>query len=103
MGSQLSCEIIRLRDKANKFNRLRIQSAQALMKKEELNIFQSLPLLFHFNLPTLPGYINHDVPTGICQYEITDTDQQFNILCGIIYSRSRHIDFTLERRSSSRS
>lgn len=76
MGSQLSCEIIRLRDKADKFNRLRIQSAQALMKKEELNVFQSFPTLFHFNLPTLPGFINADVPTGISQYEITPSTQQ---------------------------
>ena len=52
-GFQLSCEIIRLRDKANKFNRLRIQSAQVLMNEEELNVFQSFPLLFHFNLKNI--------------------------------------------------
>jgi adenylate cyclase class 1 len=74
--SQLSCEIKKLCDKANKFNRLRIQSAQVLMNKDELNVFQTFPLLFHFNLPTLPGYINDDVPTGISQYEVTEKAYQ---------------------------
>ncbi|PKF60526.1 class I adenylate cyclase [Psychromonas sp. psych-6C06] len=68
----MSCEIIRLREKADKFNRLRIQSAQVLMNEDELNVFQSLPLLLHFNMPSLPGYINADVPTGISQFNLTE-------------------------------
>lgn len=76
VGFQLSCEIIKLHDKANKFNRLRIQSAQVLMNEDELNVFQAFPLLFHFNLPTLPGYISGDVPTGISQFETNQTHQQ---------------------------
>ncbi|WP_354623130.1 class I adenylate cyclase [Psychromonas sp. MME2] len=65
-------EIKRLCQKADQFNRLRIQSAQVLMNEEEINVFQTFPLLFHFNHPTLPGYIDGDVPTGIHLYEITD-------------------------------
>ncbi|WP_019616414.1 class I adenylate cyclase [Psychromonas ossibalaenae] len=64
-------EIKKLRDKSDEFNRLRIQSAQVLMGKDELNIFQAFPLLLHFNHPTLPGYISNDTPAGICQFEIT--------------------------------
>ncbi|GLS92658.1 adenylate cyclase [Psychromonas marina] len=72
----MSREIIRLREKAMKFNRLRIQSAQVLMGKDELNVFQSFPLLFHFNLPTLPGYIDNDeMPVRICQFELTEHTQ----------------------------
>ena len=71
----MSCEILRLRDKATKFNRLRIKSAQVLMNKDELNVFQSFPLLLHLNMPSLPGYVNDDVPTGICQYEITEKSE----------------------------
>ncbi len=73
---RLNPEIKRLRDKADQFNRLRIQSAQVLMNKDEINVFQTFPLLLHFNHPTLPGYINADVPTGIAQYEITEAHQQ---------------------------
>jgi len=72
----LSCEIIRLRKKADKFNRLRIQSAQVLMNKDELNVFQSFPFLLHFNCPTLPGYIDADVPAGICQYQLPENAER---------------------------
>lgn len=68
----MSCEIIRQREKATRFNALRIKSAEALMNKDELNVFQSFPMLLHFNIPSLPGYVNGDVPRGICQYEITE-------------------------------
>jgi adenylate cyclase class 1 len=72
----LNPEIRRLRAKADQFNRLRIQSAQILMNENEINVFQTFPLLFHFNHPTLPGYINADVPVGIHQYQITEAHQQ---------------------------
>ena len=73
---RLNLEIKRLRDKADQFNRLRIQSAQILMNENELNVFQAFPLFFHFNTPTLPGYIDENVPVGIHQYQITEKDQQ---------------------------
>jgi len=72
----LSCEIIKQHEKSVKFNSLRIKSAQALMNKDELNVFQSFPTLLHFNIPSLPGYIDADVPSGICHYEITDKSER---------------------------
>lgn len=65
-------EIKRLRNKADQFNRLRLQSAMVLMGKNERNVFLTFPLLFHFNHPALPGYINADVPVGIHQYQPTE-------------------------------
>jgi len=76
IGLRLNPEIKRLRDKADHFNRLRIKSAQQQMTLDEVNIFQTFPLLFHLNHPTLPGYINADVPVGIHQYQTTETDKQ---------------------------
>jgi adenylate cyclase class 1 len=72
----LNSKIKKLRDKADRFTRLRIQSAQILMNEDEINVFQTFPLLFHFNHPTLPGYIDADVPTGIAQYEAGEVHQQ---------------------------
>ncbi|MCG6201484.1 class I adenylate cyclase [Psychromonas antarctica] len=72
----MNSEIKKLRAKADQFNQLRIRSAQALMGENELNVFQTFPLLFHFNHPALPGYIDADVPTGIAQYEVTATHLQ---------------------------
>ena len=69
-------EIKRLCVKAEQFTRLRIQSAQILMNENEVNVFQAFPLLFQFNHPTLPGYINGSVPIGIQEYQITEKHEQ---------------------------
>ena len=69
-------EIKRLRNKADQFNRLRVQSALVLMGENETKVFQTFPLLFHFNHPALPGYINANVPVGIHQYQITEQQRQ---------------------------
>ena len=82
---RLNPEIKRLRNKADQFNRLRIQSAQILMNENEVNVFQTFPLLFHFNHPTLPGYIDADVPAGIHQYQETEQQQQ-------LLKRFLHVD-----------
>ncbi|WP_166739395.1 class I adenylate cyclase [Psychromonas algicola] len=68
-------EIIQLRDKADKFTRLRLKSAIALMKEDEADVFRIFPLLLHFNDPSLPGYIQGDVPKGIWQFEPTEEHQ----------------------------
>ncbi len=73
---RLNPEIRRLRDKSDQFNRLRIQSAQILMNENEINIFQIFPLLFQFNHPALPGYIDANVPAGIYQYQATEQQLQ---------------------------
>lgn len=72
----MNSEIKKLRDKADQFTQLRIQSALVLMNKDEINVFQTFPLLFHFNHPRLPGYIDADVPAGIAQYEVNETHRQ---------------------------
>ncbi|WP_208380258.1 class I adenylate cyclase [Psychromonas algarum] len=68
-------EIIQLRDKADEFTRLRVRSAIAMMKQDEVDVFQSFTLLLHFNNPSLPGYIEGDVPTGIYQFSPTKQHQ----------------------------
>ena len=93
VGLRLNPEIRRLRDKADQFNRLRIQSAQILMNENEVNVFQTFPLLFHFNHPTLPGYIDADVPAGIHQYQITDQHQQ-------LLKRFLHVDISNNNEKS---
>jgi len=75
MEHSLNQEIIQLRDKSDEFSRLRVRSALALMRKDEADVFQSFPLLFHFNTPSMPGYIEGDVPTGICQFSPTKKHQ----------------------------
>jgi len=73
----LNPEIKRLCDKADQFNRLRIQSALILMGKNEINVFHVFPILFQYNHPTLPGYLNEDVPVGIHQYRVSEKEEQY--------------------------
>jgi len=67
----LNPEIKILRDKADEFTRLRIQSAELQMNADELIVFQIFPLLFHYNHPSLPGYSKNNIPVGIHQFEVT--------------------------------
>ena len=62
-----------LRKKGDEFNSLRLTAAQMLMDEDEVNVFQSFPLLFHFNLEGLPGYTPKNVPVGISEFSVTDT------------------------------
>ncbi len=59
-----------LREKGDKFTRLRKQAVQMLISDSEENIFKIFPLLFHLNINGFPGYVKGDVPTGICQFRI---------------------------------
>lgn len=72
MEPRLNQEIIQLRDKAEKFTRLRLKSAIALMNSNEADVFRIFPLLLHFNDPFLPGYIQGDVPKGIWKFIPTE-------------------------------
>ncbi|MEL0629615.1 class I adenylate cyclase [Psychromonas aquatilis] len=75
----MSQEIIQLRNKADEFSRLRVNSALALMRKDEANVFKIFPILLHLNEPTLPGYIDADVPKGICQFTPNEQQQSLSL------------------------
>jgi len=75
MEDSLNQEIMQLRDKADEFSRLRVRSALALMRQEEADVFNVFPLLLHFNDPALPGYIDDNVPMGICQFSVNNKQQ----------------------------
>jgi len=61
-----------LRQKGDKFNRLRLQAALMLVNDAQKNIFKIFPLLFHLNLKGFPGYVKGDVPTGIYKFDIRE-------------------------------
>jgi adenylate cyclase, class 1 len=51
-----------------KINQERIDLTQKGLSERQGKFIELLPLLFHENNPTLPGYINDDVPAGITEY-----------------------------------
>ncbi len=51
----------------------RVNDSLTMRQRDLLDI---LPLLFHMNHPTLPGYISKETPVGICDYVPSDQAQQ---------------------------
>ncbi len=53
-------------------NRLRLEKTQQLLRPRQQDFIQLLPLLFHFNHPSLPGFHSHDTPAGLANYQLDD-------------------------------
>jgi adenylate cyclase, class 1 len=51
-----------------KINQQRIEMTRQGLGERQAKFIELLPLLFHENNPTLPGYINDEVPAGISEY-----------------------------------
>ncbi len=52
-------------------SQLREQRIQASLQPDQLVFFELLPLLFHCNLPMLPGFISENTPAGIPEYKVS--------------------------------
>ena len=49
-------------------NRERLRRAEECMRPNQRDFLDFLPLLFHVNHPSLPGYVTKRAPAGICDY-----------------------------------
>lgn len=49
-------------------NRERLRRGEECMRNNQRDFLDFLPLLFHINHPSLPGYVSKDTPSGICDY-----------------------------------
>ncbi len=58
-------------------NQQRTERALALMDLQSQRVFHLIPTLLHFNHPAIPGYYDHQVPFGICEFELNETQRQF--------------------------
>ncbi|BCL71573.1 adenylate cyclase [Vibrio nigripulchritudo] len=58
-------------------NQQRIDRALALMDTQSQRVFHLLPALLHFNHPSIPGYLESNVPFGITNFSLNVTQQQF--------------------------
>lgn len=52
-------------------NRQRLQRGEECMRSNQRDFLDFLPLLFHINHPSLPGYVSKLTPSGICDYTPT--------------------------------
>ncbi|PLK58374.1 adenylate cyclase, partial [Candidatus Palibaumannia cicadellinicola] len=60
--------IERLKKRIDAINQLRINRALVAMVPNVQHVYNLLPTLLHFNHPMLPGYLNSNVPHGICLF-----------------------------------
>ena len=49
-------------------NKARLQRTRADLRQRQLDFLDLLPLLYHINYPTLPGYVSKHTPAGIPDY-----------------------------------
>jgi adenylate cyclase class 1 len=49
-------------------NKARLQRTRADLRQRQLDFLELLPLLYHINHPTLPGYVSKNTPAGIPDY-----------------------------------
>ena len=47
------------------------------MSQHGQQLFELLPVLFHFNHPLLPGYVSGEVPHGIACFALSESQRDF--------------------------
>lgn len=53
-------------------NRDRLMRAHVTLRERQSDFLEILPLLFHTNHPTLPGFVSKDTPAGVSEYRPSD-------------------------------
>ncbi|KEY60431.1 class I adenylate cyclase [Serratia sp. DD3] len=66
-----------LKQRLDAINQLRVERALAAMKPAFQRVYSLLPTLLHHHHPLLPGYLNGNVPHGICLYTPDETQQNY--------------------------
>ena len=57
-----------IRQRFDKINKKRIQITIEILQHRQKEFFEILPLLFHYNDKSFPGYVSDKTPAGISQY-----------------------------------
>ncbi|MCT8342787.1 class I adenylate cyclase [Photorhabdus kleinii] len=55
-----------LKQRLDAINQLRLERASTAMSAEFKQVYSLLPVLLHYHHPMMPGYINGNVPYGVC-------------------------------------
>jgi adenylate cyclase class 1 len=66
-----------LKQRLDAINQLRVDRALAAMKPAFQRVYNLLPTLLHHHHPLMPGYLNGNVPHGICFYTPDETQQDY--------------------------
>ncbi|HEI8868060.1 TPA: class I adenylate cyclase [Serratia odorifera] len=66
-----------LKQRLDAINQLRVDRALAAMKPAFQRVYSLLPTLLHHHHPLMPGYLNGNVPHGICLYTPDESQQHY--------------------------
>ncbi|MGG4625782.1 class I adenylate cyclase [Serratia odorifera] len=66
-----------LKQRLDAINQLRVDRALAAMKPAFQRVYGLLPTLLHHHHPLMPGYLNGNVPHGICLYTPDESQQHY--------------------------
>ncbi|MFC0226057.1 class I adenylate cyclase [Serratia aquatilis] len=66
-----------LKQRLDAINQLRVDRALAAMKPAFQRVYSLLPTLLHHHHPLMPGYLNGNVPHGICLYTPDETQTDY--------------------------
>ncbi|WON77108.1 class I adenylate cyclase [Serratia sp. UGAL515B_01] len=66
-----------LKQRLDAINQLRVDRALAAMKPAFQRVYSLLPTLLHHHHPLMPGYLNGNVPHGICLYTPDETQKDY--------------------------
>jgi adenylate cyclase class 1 len=65
-----------LKQRLDAINQLRVDRALAAMGPAFQQVYSLLPTLLHYHHPLMPGYLDGNVPKGICLYPLWQEDDR---------------------------
>ncbi|EJJ4513153.1 adenylate cyclase, partial [Salmonella enterica] len=66
-----------LKQRLDAINQLRVDRALAAMGPAFQQVYSLLPTLLHYHHPLMPGYLDGNVPSGICFYTPDETQRHY--------------------------
>ncbi len=66
-----------LKQRLDAINQLRVDRALAAMGPAFQQVYSLLPTLLHYHNPLMPGYLDGNVPKGICLYTPDETQRHY--------------------------
>ncbi|WP_420800641.1 hypothetical protein [Photorhabdus temperata] len=66
-----------LKQRLDAINQLRLERASTAMSAEFRQVYSLLPVLLHYHHPMMPGYINGNVPYGVCFFVHDESQKSY--------------------------
>lgn len=75
-GTLTSSDINAVKKRFEILNRERLSRAQLFLRERQRDFLDVLPLVFHTNHPSLPGFVSKNTPAGVAEYRPSDRSME---------------------------